>query len=139
MRAGRHSQAGQVYLVTAVTLQRALFFSDFKTARHVIGTLRHASQLGHAQTLAYVLMPDHMHWLLTLGDSLDLSRVVRDVKAVSSRRVGRVLWQRGFHDHAVRSEESLREAARYIVLNPVRAGVVAKVGDYPHWDAVWVG
>jgi hypothetical protein len=44
----------------------------------------------------------------------------------------------GFHDHAVRSEEELPALARYIVANPVRAGLVARTGLYPHWDAVWV-
>ena len=138
LRTGRHSQPGQVYLVTTVTLGRAPFFTDFHIARRVVQTLRHANESAEVQIWAYVLMPDHLHWMFTLGESAPLSRVVRDVKAVSSHRAGRALWQKGFHDHALRSEESLREAARYIILNPVRAGLVQKAGDYPHWDAVWV-
>jgi hypothetical protein len=39
----------------------------------------------------------------------------------------------------VRKEDDLRELARYIVLNPVRAELVSKLGDYPHWDAIWLG
>lgn len=56
---------------------------------------------------------------------------------ISLSRQGR-LWQPGFHDHAVRREESLEAIARYIVANPLRAGLVKKVGDYPLWDAIWV-
>jgi hypothetical protein len=38
----------------------------------------------------------------------------------------------------VRAEEDLRDAARYIVANPVRAGLCTHVKDYPLWDAVWL-
>jgi REP element-mobilizing transposase RayT len=48
------------------------------------------------------------------------------------------VWQPGYHDHAVRQDEDLRAMARYVVANPVRAGLVKDIGDYPHWDAVWL-
>ena len=53
---------------------------------------------------------------------------------------GRVspVWQRGFYDHAIRREENLRNVARYIVANPLRAGLVQQIGDYPLWDAIWL-
>jgi putative transposase len=48
------------------------------------------------------------------------------------------LWQKGYHDRAIRREEDLLAVARYIVANPLRAGLVKRVGDYPLWDAVWL-
>jgi REP element-mobilizing transposase RayT len=138
LRHGRHSQSGQIYLVTAVTQNRHPVFADFDAARTVIRALRAEDTLKHAATLAFVLMPDHLHWLLSLGESADLSIVVRSVKSVSAHAVGAGVWQRGFHDRALRREESVVEAARYIVANPVRAGLVARAGDYSHWDAVWL-
>jgi len=51
---------------------------------------------------------------------------------------GHSVWQDGFHDHALRREEDLKEVARYIIANPVRAGLVTRVGDYPLWDACWL-
>ena len=48
------------------------------------------------------------------------------------------IWQKGYHDRAVRSEEDLRNVARYIVANPLRAGLVKRLGDYPFWDAAWL-
>lgn len=137
LRIGRHSQSGQTYLVTTVTRKREPFFVDFSLARCVIQTLRQADAAGQTQTWAFVLMPDHMHWLFTLAGTFDLSRVVRDVKSVSSHRCGCVLWQRGFHDPAIRSEASLKDVARYVIFNPVRAGLVGRVGNYAHWDAAW--
>ncbi|MCP6134586.1 hypothetical protein NL393_35965, partial [Klebsiella pneumoniae] len=48
------------------------------------------------------------------------------------------IWQVGYHDRALRHDSDVRNIARYIITNPVRAGLVARVGDYPHWDAVWL-
>jgi len=93
---------------------------------------------GRAETLAFCVMPDHVHWLVRLMPGSDLSGLVGRVKGSSSRAIPLLRWQRGFHDHAVRDDERLRALARYIVANPVRAGVVQRVGEYPHWDAVWL-
>ena len=83
-------------------------------------------------------MPDHLHWLMQLGDGATLSQVVRSVKSLTSHRLGYPIWQRGYHDRAVRHEEDLKAMSRYIIANPIRPGLVSSVGDYPHWDAVWV-
>ena|SRR5690242_2443060 len=44
----------------------------------------------------------------------------------------------GYHDRALRREEDVVATARYVVMNPVRAGLVSRIGDYPHWNAIWV-
>jgi REP element-mobilizing transposase RayT len=104
----------------------------------VIGVLQEHQQMGCAETLAFVVMPDHLHWLLRITGRHDLSQVVRSVKAISSRRIGGAIWQKGFYDHAIREDEDLQTVARYIVANPLRAGLVRRIGEYPHWDAVWL-
>ena len=135
LRTGRYSQAGGIYLVTTVTANRSAVFSDFFAARTLIRILHHASQ---ANTLAYVVMPDHLHWLFQLGDAAGLSACVQRVKSLSAKAIGTGLWQKGFHDRAIRQEDDLPAVARYIVANPVRAGLVSRTGAYPHWDAIWV-
>jgi putative transposase len=138
LRTGRVSIPNQVYAITTVTHRRSPVFSDLLAARKLVGVLREQADLQRATTLAYVVMPDHLHWLMQLSPGQDLSAVVRGVKSLSSRRIGRAVWQRGFHDHALREEDDLKAWARYIVANPIRAGLVQRVGDYPHWDAVWL-
>ena len=138
LRVGRHTQAGQIYLLTTVTLNRHPVFADFSAARCLIHCLRQAARLQHADTLAFVVMPDHLHWLMQLGEGIDLPQCMGGVKSISARQLGMPLWQKGFHDHAVRKEEDLPALARYVVANPVRAGLVKRVGEYPHWDAIWV-
>lgn len=138
LRKGRVSVPGQVYHVTAATLDRRPVFSDFRAARVLVQALRQAQARDEAKTLAFVVMPDHVHWLMQLGERAFLSDVVAAVKGVTAHALGGRIWQSGFHDHALRQEEDLPALARYIVANPLRAGLVARVGDYSHWDAVWL-
>ena len=89
-------------------------------------------------------MPDHFHGLVLLLEDVSLSEIMRRFKGGSARMRNRLyegsgsLWQRNFHDRALRADEDCRAMARYIIGNPVRAGLVEKVGDYPFWDAIWL-
>ncbi|KFF43202.1 MULTISPECIES: transposase [Pseudomonas] len=143
LRIGRYNESNRIYLLTTNTLEREPIFSDFKLGRLVVQQFRIAQYKGLATSLAWVVMPDHFHWLVSLEKG-SLADLMRQVKSKSTRVVNAVagrqgrLWQPGFHDHAVRREESLEGIARYIVANPLRAGLVKKFGDYPLWDAIWV-
>ena len=138
LRKGRWSHDGQVYLVTTVTEHREPLFEDLVPARLLIHTLREESEAGLCGTLAFVVMPDHLHWLLQLGQPDALSVVIGRVKSLSARRIGRKVWQPGFHDRAIRRDEDLLAVARYVIANPIRAGLAPRTGMYPHWDAAWI-
>ena len=138
LRRGRFSQAEQIYLLTLVSLDRAPVFADFGAARTVVRALHEPSLVSAAETLAFVVMPDHVHWLVQLKDGASLKELVRCFKARVSILLGARVWQRGYHDHALRKDEDVLGLARYIGANPVRAGLVRRVGDYPHWDATWL-
>ena len=145
LRKGRVSIENNIYLVTILTQGRRLLFKRLECGRVVVCSLQYAEKSGFASTLAYVVMPDHLHWLMSLENQASLSDVVGRIKRNTSRQINRELgctgvsaWQRGFHDHALRSEEDVRDVARYIVANPLRAGLVRRVGDYSLWDAVFV-
>ena len=138
LRKGRVSLPGQVYHITTATSDRIPVFADWRSARMLINALREAQTRGVATTLAFVVMPDHMHWLLQLGADVSLPQMVGSVKAVTAHKLGQPIWQSGFHDHALRHEDDVMEVARYIVANPLRAGLVEQLVDYPHWDAVWL-
>jgi len=138
LRIGRHSERRHLYLVTVVTRDRRSVFRSLAAARCLIRAMRKEQQYGRATTLAFVVMPDHFHWLLQLDGSANLSQVVQAVKSVVAHRLGRPTWQAGFHDHALRHDEEVLRVARYLVANPLRAGLVGRLGDYPHWDAIWL-
>jgi len=144
LRKGRVSQLGRVYLVTATTADRRPFFAHFGHARLLVGELRRLQRLELAYSLAWVVMPDHFHWLMRLDAPVSLSSVVKVLKGRTARHLGLLMgersavWQPGFHDRALRRESELLPVARYVVANPLRAGLVKRLGDYPHWDAMWL-
>lgn len=143
LRRGRVSISGQVYLVTTVTFGRARLFNDWRLGRLMVAELRHAQDLGLVHSLAWVVMPDHLHWMFELRSGT-LTQLMRRVKSRSAIALNRAiggqgrLWQEGFHDKALRKEEELLNTARYIVANPLRAGLVRSVRNYPLWDTVWL-
>jgi len=143
LRRGRFSEPGRLYLLTTVTQQRRPLFHDLRAARLVIRELRHSDFLGDCRSLAWVLMPDHLHWLIELH-AITLSSLMRQFKSRSGTALCKAgicpgqAWQRGYHDRALRMEDDTRKVARYIVANPLRAGLATQIGDYPHWDAVWL-
>jgi len=143
LRRGRFAEPGRTYLLTATVDRREPVFADVRLGRLLAAELKAAHVEGLVDSLAWVVMPDHLHWLLVLQRG-SLSALMRRVKGRSARQInpyishrGR-LWQDGFHDRALRSEDDVLPVARYIVANPIRAGLVQRVGDYPLWDAVWL-
>ena len=144
LRKGRRSVSGQIYMVTTVCIDRTPFFARHDAAIAASQALQTSGWQGDARSLAWVLMPDHLHLLLELGERGTLSSVVMNTKSFLARHanaaLGRngALWQRGFHDRALRQDEDVRAAARYLVANPLRAGLVQTLGDYPYWNAVWL-
>ena len=145
LRKGRHSETGRIYLVTFTTIERRKTFLDRTNAETFVTASTDERIWQSSRLLAWVLMPDHWHGLIRLGEGDVLSHRVGLLKANTSRRVAENfpsasrVWARGFHDHSLCNEQrELLETARYIVLNPVRSGLVRRVSDYPYWGAVWV-
>ena len=143
LRFGRHSEIGRAYLITAVIHNRQPLFSDWRLGRLLVAEMRRAHDSGRVNSIAWVVMPDHFHWLMQLHDD-KLGNVMGATKARCAQAVNKTigrrgtLWQTGYHDRAIRDGEELLPFARYIVANPLRAGLVDKIGDYPLWDACWL-
>ena len=141
---GRVSLPGQAYHITTNIEGRQPLFQDFENGRLLVNEMRQLNDAKLLNSFAWVIMPDHLHWLFQLNEPLNLSELVKKLKARSSliinARIGRQgsIWQRGFHDHAIRDDEDLRNVARYIIANPLRAELVKHIGDYPLWDAIWL-
>lgn len=138
LRKGRVSLSNQIYHIISTTKNRTTVFSELASARKLILTLQQSDILKFTNTLAFVVMPDHLHWLMQLNEGATLSRVVKNLKSQSAKAIGQPIWQAGYYDHAIRQDEDIQKIARYIVANLIRAGLVNKVGDYPHWDAIWL-
>lgn len=138
LRIGRVSLPNQIYLVSMVTKSRVKTFTQHESAVVAARCLYDKTITRYADTLAFVVMPDHIHWLVQLKDLMLLSGTVRLYKAKVSLLLGQRIWQHGFHDHALRAEEDIVGVARYIVANPLRAGLCDKIVNYPYWNAKWL-
>lgn len=143
LRRNRYSFVQQAYLITTVTKDRQARLAEFVAARVIIRNMQQLDRQALVDSMAFVVMPDHVHWLLGLRERplADVMRLFKGRTARALNRLQRVsgsLWQAGYHEHAIREEEDLAATARYIVANPIRAGLVASVRDYPYWDAIWL-
>lgn len=67
LRKGRFSEANRIYLITSVSENRVPWFRDLYLGRIVVRAFMGARP--EAETLAFVVMPDHFHWLMQLGDT----------------------------------------------------------------------
>jgi REP-associated tyrosine transposase len=121
----RNSDAA--YFVSTQTAGRKPFFRHERWARLMQATLQHYAEkdfLLHA----YVIMPDHLHLLITPSESLE--KAVQLIKGGFSFRTKRELewkfdiWQPGFTDHRIRDEEDWQRHLSYIRNNPVEARLV---------------
>ena len=145
LRTGRRSIGGQVYLITFTTHERQPHFSEWEIAADACRVLANASLWQRSRLLAWTLMPDHWHGLVELHPRDHLPTLIGRLKGFTAHSLRKThpklgwIWARAFHDHALRTEEDLVGAARYIAMNAVRAGIVQRVGEYPFWDAVWIG
>ena len=144
LRRHRIDIPGGIYLITTTTQKRQKLFSDFVQASTMAQQFIRTDLLDGVDLLTWVLMPDHVHWLIQLQDNATLSNWVLRMKSGSARHFNHLtghtgpVWARAFHDHALRKDEDVKVLARYIVANPLRAGLTENIGDYPFWNAVWL-
>src|SRR3546814_2560821 len=115
LRRGRTALPNHVYHLTVTTQGRTPFFDDFAAACAAAACFEDPVLLGDSRMLAWVLMPDHAHWLLQLGESAGLIATVSRLKSASSRAANKTLgrnghlWSSAFHDRALRRD---RESTR---------------------------
>lgn len=77
----------------------------------------------------WLLMPDHLHALVSFPREADFTKTIANWKEVTAKKAG-ISWQRDFFDHRIRSHESLQQKADYIRRNPVRKGLVTLPAEW---------
>jgi putative transposase len=131
----RSAGAG-TYFVTSATFNRRRLFQVAVNADSFLETLQQYRHAGHYKLHAFVVMPDHIHLLLT-PQGLALERVMGFIKGGFSHRMNAKLtvWQRGYTDHRVRDDNEFQRRRQYIHDNPVRAKLVELPELYPYSSA----
>jgi REP element-mobilizing transposase RayT len=97
----------------------------------LLDTVRHRQEKGLWWPHVFLLMPDHLHALMSFPPSgKPLQTVVSKWKEWTAKEIG-IDWQRDFFEHRLRNDESRRQKADYILQNPVRKKLVARPEDWP--------
>jgi len=131
-------RSGAAFLVTVCAVRGTAPFHDPHRANIVARRLLAARNSRRGPVVAYCVMPDHVH--IVLAGAPDVVQWVREFKAGTTAELrredpGARPWQRSFHDRCLPLHgESLDAAVTYVLENPVRAGLVARVADWP-----WAG
>ena len=136
--------AGHCFSATIVTSDRRPLFANASRANKAIACLRESATHLDAEIYAYCFMPDHLHLLARTPEGVRFDEFMRHFKQLSGFRLPREpgtvrVWQPSYYDHALRREEDLEVTLRYILDNPVRAGLVTQADEYTfvgsfEWD-----
>jgi putative transposase len=140
---GRNASAANIlnpsrtfFATTGTSMGRRLLQSE-RNAELLIDVLRSLVAERKFELDDFVIMPDHLHLLLTVFDEMTIERAMQLIKGRFSHRLSHELgyqgevWQRGFTEAQVMNRESLEKHREYIAQNPVKAGMVASADEFP--------
>jgi putative transposase len=130
----RTSRPG-TFFVTSGTYNRRRLFQVTANAELLLETLQHYRAQGYYKLHAFVIMPDHLHLLITPQETLE--RAVGLIKGGFSHRLASKLpvWQRSFTDHRIRNAEDFEIRRNYIHQNPVHSNLASSPELYPFSSA----
>jgi len=125
------------YMTTTITFNRGPIFKDSKAADIALEAILFGKVQEWYYLLSFVIMPDHMH-LIIIPRERSISECMKSIKGFSARHINEVynrkgsIWQRGFYDYILGSEEMVLSRIKYIEENPVRKGMVTYAEDYKY-------
>jgi putative transposase len=133
----------RTFFITTVTWQRTPLFRNPQKAELMMDVLAHYREQGKYVMHEFVIMPDHLHLLLTPATDISLERAMQLIKGGFSYRLGKavsanakgLVWQESFTNHRIRDEQDYMHHAEYIRMNPVRARLAGTPELYPYSSA----
>lgn len=139
MKPTRRTSPAGTYFVTFSTSQRMRLFVVENYVRLFLKTLYGYKRQGAFQLHAFVVMPEHVHLLIT--PTVTLERAIQFIKGGYSRNFGlefgtkKEVWQRGFTDHCIRDAHDFAFHREYIHSNPVKRALVQNAAEYKYCPA----
>ena len=130
-----YADGADAFAVTLCVKPRRPVFTMAERNQALVQQIECLHNDGIAGIYLYCIMPDHVHLVVNPGPQ-GLSQAVRLLKGRftawwRTHGDGQPLWQAGFFDHRIRHSEGFQDKCRYVLENPVRAGLVTKAEDYP--------
>jgi putative transposase len=134
----RYQETGQLHFLTFSCYHRQPKLRDAKSCTVFEGALERTRQQHGLQVYGFVLMPEHVHMLVSEPERDILAQAMQSLKQSVSRtlalRAAEPFWQARYYDFNVWSEPKFVEKLRYIHRNPVTRGLVARPEDWP-WSS----
>jgi len=116
---------------------KRLLQSD-RNARLLVDVMLSNAKAKRFRVHDFVVMPDHLHLLLTIDGDMTIEKAVQLIKGGFSYRLKKEsgyageVWQRGFSEVRVENRESFLQHREYLAQNPVKAGLVSSPDEYPY-------
>jgi REP-associated tyrosine transposase len=140
-RLTHRTMPGWTYFVTTKAWQSVSVFQVQEIADIVVGKLMEYRNKGNFLLHEFVLMPNHLHLILTPATSVSLEKAVQLIKGGSSHEIHKIrankmpLWQSGFHESRVTDSIDFKKKVDYIHFNPVVARLAEQPQDWPFGSA----
>ncbi|WP_446744330.1 REP-associated tyrosine transposase [Silvibacterium acidisoli] len=133
----RYQESGQLHFITFSCFHRQPLLDNDRLRTQFEEILERLRQRHRFCIFGYVLMPEHVHLLLSEPEKLSLALTIGALKTEVSKLSGLdggSFWQRRYYDFNVYSHQKFTEKLKYIHRNPVKRGLVAKPQDWP-WSS----
>ena len=137
----RGATSSSTYFITAGTYCKTHVLQSDRMAELFCKTLFDYRDAGKFRLHAFVVMPNHIHLLITVPEGMTLERVMQFIKGGFSHRAGKLfgirsaIWQKSFVDRRVRDLREYEKFQEYIHQNPVKSGLAAAPAEYPYSSA----
>ena len=131
----------KTYFITASAYMHQNLFQRTETADLLMTTLFRYRDAEEFMLHEFVIMPNHVHLLLSVDDDHAVGRAVQMIKGGFSFAMGKAglklkaAWQPSYYEHRVRDAEEYGRMRAYIHDNPVRRGLVRTAGEFLYWSA----
>jgi putative transposase len=135
-RSGDICRARTFFVTTKTSMGQALFQSE-RNATLFIDVLRSYVAAKKFQVHDFVVMPNHVHLLITVGEDIAVEKAVQLMKGGFSYRLKKEfeyageVWQRGFSDVRIEDSDSFLRHRAYIAQNPVKRGLANSPEEFP--------
>ena len=124
------------YFVTTAVKNREHLLKDDAVCSLIVEDLRYYHKKHGFLFHGYVIMPDHLHILISVQGNATISQIMHDFKSHTAQEINRTLgrqgpfWQKGFYDHIIRDERDFKRRIDYIHRNPLTSGLVSNISEY---------
>ena len=146
-RLKRYQTEGNYHFLTFSCYRRLPFLKDNHSRKVFLDTLEAVRRRHQFSLFGYILMPEHVHLLLSEPKAERPDNTLRVLKGQTSRQLRGSrdrFWQARYYDFNVLTQRKFVEKLRYIHRNPVARGLVSKPQDWPwssfrHWATGEIG